>query len=204
MAAIRSRGADTQEVVAESFDGIRRTCRLPRAEQTVGALRRAIAEQWRWPPHRTRVVFSGERLDDDDAQLGDAGLLTAAGGALVRCWLAPAPQPARPAARADERGSALAAARDLAGWARGVPVRFWAGLLAWCVSANLMGRLGFGNPYLLLSAFVLIFANLGQRKLGELSAYNVFNPQFQELLGQLRAEHLEADLINPHRIGAAQ
>ncbi|KAG8458460.1 hypothetical protein KFE25_004338 [Diacronema lutheri] len=190
-------------VVAESFDGVRWTARLPRAEQTVGALRRAVAEQWGWPLARARLVVAGDALDNDDARLADVLPDAEPDEAVVRCWLAPIRSPAGALpAPGGERGPSLAAdaARDLIAWARTVPVRAWAGTLAWCASAHVAGRLGFGNPYMLFSAFVLVFLNLGQRRAGELSAYNVFNPQFQELLGQLRAEHLEADLIDPHRL----
>ena len=44
--------------------------------------------------------------------------------------------------------------------------------------------------------FALIFLNLGKREEGELSAYNVFNPNFQRLQGDNLAEQFEAQLRN--------
>jgi hypothetical protein len=186
-------------LTAEGFDGVRRRVRVPRENSNVGALRNAVAEQWGWPPSHTRLVFAGDALDDDGALLADVGLGAPADSTIVRCWLTR--PPTAQLAASEERGAALlAAARALLAWSKPVSARFWIGLVLWCLSAKLAGRLGFGNPYVLLSAFVLVFSNLGQRRAGELSAYNVFNPQFQELLGQLRLEHLEADLIDPHRL----
>jgi len=85
-----------------------------------------------------------------------------------------------------------------------VPTRQWLSVLAWCATAKLAGKAGFGNPFVLLSLFALVIRNLGQRRPGELSAYNVFNKDFQELLGQLRLEHLEADIVDPHRLAARE
>ncbi|KAJ1639462.1 hypothetical protein T492DRAFT_937135 [Pavlovales sp. CCMP2436] len=193
---------DVGSIEIESLDGVRRTCRVPSEDPSVGALRRCIAEQWGWPWHRVVVVLAGKLLDDDGAPLRDVGLPSTE--AVVRCWLASPREPglgAKPGGVNDGGvGATVAAARDLLAWAKSVGARFWLGVLMWLASAKLAGRMGFGNPYILLSMFVLVFSNLGQRRAGELSAYNVFNEGHQELLGQLRPEHLEADLIDPNRL----
>ena len=44
--------------------------------------------------------------------------------------------------------------------------------------------------------FYVIFTNLGKRKAGELSAYNVFNPNFQRIAGDNLAEQFEAQIRN--------
>jgi hypothetical protein len=50
--------------------------------------------------------------------------------------------------------------------------------------------------YLVLTGFVLILTNLGSsRKPGELSAYSVFNPGQQRLLGTMTPEQLSASLL---------
>lgn len=41
---------------------------------------------------------------------------------------------------------------------------------------------------------IMILRNLGTRRDGELSAYTVFNRDFEALPGQLRAEHFEAQI----------
>jgi len=56
-------------------------------------------------------------------------------------------------------------------------------------------RLEFGAVYFLVSCFVGVFINLGRRKLGEQSAYNVFNSNLKELPGTLNAKHFEDQLM---------
>jgi hypothetical protein len=186
-------------ITAETLDGRSVAVKA----QGVRAVRIAVAEAWGWPTSRTRLALSGTLLSDgEDAPLDALAATTASKTAAVRCWLASA---CPPSARASERtgGAELAsAARDLLAWSKEVPLRTWLGIVSWLASARLAGSLGFGNPYVLLSMFALVFFNLGERKQGDLSAYNVFNDNFTELLGQLRAEHLEADIIDPNRIAA--
>lgn len=47
--------------------------------------------------------------------------------------------------------------------------------------------------YLILTVFFLIFTNLGKRRTGP-SAYSVFNPNCQPILGQLSAEQFENEV----------
>lgn len=187
-------------VTAETLDG-RRTA--VKAHGGVRGLRIAVAESWGWPAARTRLALSGVQLSDDD----DTPLIAMAKTASpvttsIRCWLASACPPKPPAAARTGGAELVNAARDLLAWSKDVPLRTWVGIASWMVSARMAGSLGFGNPYVLLSMFVLVYCNLGERKHGELSAYNVFNENFTELLGQLRPEHLEADMIDPNRIAA--
>ncbi|VDL83403.1 unnamed protein product [Nippostrongylus brasiliensis] len=40
-----------------------------------------------------------------------------------------------------------------------------------------------------------IWLSLGTRSEGEISAYSVFNPNCERLLGQMTAEHFERDVL---------
>ncbi|VDN56196.1 unnamed protein product [Dracunculus medinensis] len=57
----------------------------------------------------------------------------------------------------------------------------------------------FGFVFLLFSLFILIFVNLGQRKENEPSAYSVFNPNCERILGTLTAEQFENELLRRMR-----
>lgn len=52
----------------------------------------------------------------------------------------------------------------------------------------------FGTVYFFASIIVLIFTNLGKRKPWELSAYSVFNPNFERLPGTLTSEAIQGGL----------
>ena len=52
-----------------------------------------------------------------------------------------------------------------------------------------------GRLYICLTGFVVIFSNLGKRAPGTLSAYSVFNPNFEELPGTLNASQFEAEIM---------
>jgi hypothetical protein len=52
----------------------------------------------------------------------------------------------------------------------------------------------FGLVYFVLSLLLLICLNLGSRD-GQPSAYSVFNPGCERLLGQLTGEHFERDML---------
>ena len=49
----------------------------------------------------------------------------------------------------------------------------------------------FGAVYFLITIAVLIFTNLGKRRPGSLSAYSVFNPNNQRILGTLTVEGMQ-------------
>ncbi len=48
--------------------------------------------------------------------------------------------------------------------------------------------------FLIVSGIATIFIQLGERKAGELSAYSVFNENFQSILGTLTAEDVDAQI----------
>jgi len=58
-------------------------------------------------------------------------------------------------------------------------------------------QLGFGAIYFIVSSLVLIWRNTKKtpRKVGEPSAYSVFNPNCEAIDGTLKAEHLEKQLL---------
>lgn len=57
----------------------------------------------------------------------------------------------------------------------------------------------FGLVFTLLSLFLLMFLHMGVRAEGEMSAYSVFNPNCERLLGQLTPEHFERDMLMQRR-----
>ncbi|XP_044026413.1 SAYSvFN domain-containing protein 1 [Siniperca chuatsi] len=70
-------------------------------------------------------------------------------------------------------------------------------VLLWLVLLGLFVELGFGLPFFLISLFYWLYEGLrspAAREPGELSAYSVFNPDCQPLLGSLTAEQLEGEM----------
>ncbi|XP_030626257.1 SAYSvFN domain-containing protein 1 [Chanos chanos] len=70
-------------------------------------------------------------------------------------------------------------------------------LLLWLVLLGLFAELDFGLPFFLISLFYWIYEGLrgpAARQPGELSAYSVFNPDCQPILGTLTAEQLEGEM----------
>ena len=70
----------------------------------------------------------------------------------------------------------------------------WAVAALWFSGACLAHSREIFRLYLCLSGFVFIFTNLGKREPGTLSAYSVFNPNFEELPGTLTASQFEAEI----------
>ncbi|XP_060773886.1 SAYSvFN domain-containing protein 1 [Neoarius graeffei] len=70
-------------------------------------------------------------------------------------------------------------------------------VLLWLVLLGLFSELDFGLPFFLLSLFYWLYEGLRSpvaRRPGELSAYSVFNPNCQPILGTLSAEQLEGEM----------
>lgn len=70
-------------------------------------------------------------------------------------------------------------------------------VLLWLVLLGLFAELEFGLPFFLISLFYWLYEGLrspAARNPGELSAYSVFNPDCQPLLGSLTAEQLEGEM----------
>uniref|UniRef100_A0A9J2PLI5 SAYSvFN domain-containing protein n=1 Tax=Ascaris lumbricoides TaxID=6252 RepID=A0A9J2PLI5_ASCLU len=88
------------------------------------------------------------------------------------------------------------------------PLRAWRAYMERCptqcicvtLSLWLIMQLGFaymefGFVFFIFSLFMAMILNLGQRRPDEPSAYSVFNPNCERLLGTLTAEHFERDLL---------
>lgn len=70
-------------------------------------------------------------------------------------------------------------------------------VLLWLVLLGLFAELEFGLPFFVISLFYWLYEGLrspAAREPGELSAYSVFNPDCQPLLGSLTAEQLEGEM----------
>ena len=57
--------------------------------------------------------------------------------------------------------------------------------IIWYSLYRLFLKYNFGAVYFMITIIILIFINLGQRKPGELSAYSVFNPNNERILGSM-------------------
>ncbi|KAL6095769.1 uncharacterized protein ACO6RY_09622 [Pungitius sinensis] len=74
-------------------------------------------------------------------------------------------------------------------------------VLLWLVLLGLFAELEFGLPFFVLSLFYWLYEGLrspAARQPGEMSAYSVFNPDCQPLLGALTAEQLEGEMGYGH------
>lgn len=70
-------------------------------------------------------------------------------------------------------------------------------VLLWLVLLGLFVELEFGLPFFVISLFYWLYEGLrspAPRQPGEMSAYSVFNPDCQPLLGTLTAEQLEGEM----------
>ncbi|XP_048842421.1 SAYSvFN domain-containing protein 1 [Brienomyrus brachyistius] len=70
-------------------------------------------------------------------------------------------------------------------------------VLLWLVLLGLFSELDFGLPFFLISLFYWLYEGLrspAARQPGQLSAYSVFNPDCQPLLGTLTAQQLEGEM----------
>ncbi|TKR86799.1 hypothetical protein L596_011317 [Steinernema carpocapsae] len=75
--------------------------------------------------------------------------------------------------------------------------------LVWAILQTFMAWIEFGAVFFIASLIVLLMLNLGTRSEGEASAYSVFNPNCERLLGQMTAEHFENALLKRNRPLAA-
>ena len=57
--------------------------------------------------------------------------------------------------------------------------------IIWYCLYRLFLKYNFGAVYFMITIIALIFLNLGERKPGELSAYSVFNPNHERIIGSL-------------------
>uniref|UniRef100_A0A7E4ZTY1 SAYSvFN domain-containing protein n=1 Tax=Panagrellus redivivus TaxID=6233 RepID=A0A7E4ZTY1_PANRE len=81
-------------------------------------------------------------------------------------------------------------------WCNFDPWRCWiATFCFWAAGQMLFISAGFGIVYFMFSLLMAMFLNLGSRKEGEMSAYSVFNPNCERLLGQMTSEHFERDMM---------
>jgi hypothetical protein len=72
-------------------------------------------------------------------------------------------------------------------------------LLLWVVLYYYFIKFEFGVVYFIFSLFYLIFSNLGNKENNSLSAYSVFNKNFQQIPGTITSESLLGDLNLPKR-----
>ena len=68
--------------------------------------------------------------------------------------------------------------------------------LLWLIGYLLFLEFGFGIVYLTSSIIGVIFCNLGKREKGTLSAYSVFNPNFERLDGTFTSDDFERNVLH--------
>jgi hypothetical protein len=64
----------------------------------------------------------------------------------------------------------------------------------WVLGYKLFIKWEFGMVYLFASILIFIFTNLGERKPWQLSAYSVFNPNFERLPGTMTVGDLQSSM----------
>ncbi len=179
------------------------------ASETPAALKRKLcaAATLGVEPGELRLAHDGALLADHDRDV----LASLPPDARLVCWsprytrrrsdeaLELASARRRRAAAADPDGALrrlgrhAALARDAA---LRIPLRWWAVAAAWAGVGAAAVRAEMLPLFLFVSGLVAIFGfGLGERRLGEESAYTVFNDGYRALPGQLRAEDLERDLL---------
>ena len=67
-------------------------------------------------------------------------------------------------------------------------------LFIWAVLYKLIIDFGFGLIYFFITIILLIFYNLGERKPWELSAYSIFNPNFERIPGSINSNNFNGIL----------
>lgn len=73
-------------------------------------------------------------------------------------------------------------------------LKMWIIILLWFILAPVAHRWDLGPLYILGTGFAIILWNLGHRQPGDVSAYSIFNEDFQELPGTLNADRLDRDI----------
>ncbi|KAE9553122.1 hypothetical protein FO519_003675 [Halicephalobus sp. NKZ332] len=80
-------------------------------------------------------------------------------------------------------------------WCSQDPYRCWISTICfWATGQIIFASIEFGLVYFSFSVIMIFLLNLGSRKEGELSAYSVFNPNCERLLGQFTSEEFERNL----------
>ena len=80
---------------------------------------------------------------------------------------------------------------------------YWACIISvWLLGLFFFNYAGFASLWVILSLFYCIFANLGDRKDGEMSAYSVFNKGFHSIVGSLTADQFDRQIrqVGNHNI----
>ena len=75
-----------------------------------------------------------------------------------------------------------------------VKIRTWGKIAAFSAGLGIFHHYGMGTLWLIITGVALIFTNLEESRDSGLSAYSVFNKNFQTLFGQLTGEQLDQQL----------
>lgn len=67
-------------------------------------------------------------------------------------------------------------------------------LSSWCAAFSLAIYFEMGRLFTAASLFTVMMRNLGTRQAGDLSAYSVFNENFERIMGTLNGEQLDAEI----------
>jgi len=75
-----------------------------------------------------------------------------------------------------------------------VKLRTWGKIAVFSAGLWIFHHHGMGTLWLIMTGIALIFTNLEETRDGGMSAYSVFNKNFQAMFGQLTAEQLDRQL----------
>jgi len=174
---------------------------------TVATLRQAVSRALLLQPETLKLCYGGCVLSDERT-------ICSIPGTDITAWTSRQ----RPQTNAElerheevlhrERANAIQL-QPTRGWRLGaffvwetlslVSITTWAKIALWLGMLVGARHLQFGVPFLITSAVVLMFQNLGTRRLGEASAYTVFNDDFKPLPGQLQVADFERELLHQVR-----
>ena len=177
-----------------------------RATERVHALKERLAARTGCDAGQLQLCCNGQLLGSDLA----VGALPS--GPLLTAWTA------RYSSPRSEEASALARVHQQAAktrhWEAGlqlcrtaqqysvvvlhglrcVPRGAWVRFVCWTSLMLVARHYRAGLPFVIATLIWLMLTNLGERKTGDVSAYTVFNRDYQTLPGQLRAEDIEREL----------
>mmetsp|Transcript_17198 Transcript_17198/g.47986 ORF Transcript_17198/g.47986 Transcript_17198/m.47986 type:complete len:188 (-) Transcript_17198:43-606(-) len=167
------------------------------ADLPVSQLRSRCSEATGIPLDRLKLVLGGAALSDADPppKLTDSSTILALS--------APKQPPAHLSKLVDSSSSREDGEDEKLDWKAFLLSIHWKSWLTagvWFAGVVGSSYIGHAIPYLLLSGAAAMLLNLGKRQDGEASAYSIFNG-FQELPGQLNAQHFEQAIRRGEMIG---
>ncbi|KAJ3606861.1 hypothetical protein NHX12_026379 [Muraenolepis orangiensis] len=146
-----------------------------------------------------------KRVETTAYELPDTQTAVDTNSVLIHEWA-----PRKTLTEANTTSPQIGTTQDTSDWLLDSALRRWMGssrlaftnitvlkVLLWLVLLGLFAELEFGLPFFLISLFYWMyqgFRSPGARQPGELSAYSVFNPDCQPILGSITPAQLDGEM----------